>query len=201
MKTFVPAFIVLLVFIPADLLAIDAGSLQGLQVEPPKKINPVELINHRGKTEMFPQAKKQWRLVFFGYTRCPDICPTTMYTVSQVVKRLGDEAKKLQVVFISIDGQRDTPMDMSRFVGFYGKDVLGLTGDPMAVSKISKQFGITTRKFQGKTALAYTLQHSIYLYLLDTSGNIRYMYTAADSPKLISDDLKILLTKSANKKS
>jgi protein SCO1/2 len=197
MKKIFTLLFFLLTTLPANLLAIDNSSLKGLRVEPPKAINPAMLINHNGKSEKFPAANKRWRLVFFGYTSCPDICPTTMFTVSQAVKQLGDEAKKLQVVFVSVDGQRDKPEDISRFIGFYGKDILGLTGDIKEVNKISKQFGITTRKFQGRTALAYTLQHSIYLYLLDPKGRIRYMYTAADSPKMISGDLKILLSKTS----
>lgn len=197
MKIKLTLLTLLITFSPVSLLALEAESLKGLRVEPPKAINPAALVNHKGVSEKFPVASKRWRLVFFGYTSCPDICPTTMYTVSKVVQRLGTDAAKLQVVFVSVDGQRDTPEDISKFIGFYGKDILGLTGDIKEVNKISKQFGITTRQFQGKTALAYTLQHSIYLYLLDTEGRIRYMYTAADSPKMISGDIKILLSETS----
>lgn len=180
--------------VPLTVVAIDVSSLKGLRVEPPKKIVPVQMTSHKGVPKKFPGAADRWRLVFFGYTSCPDVCPTTMFMVSQVVKRLGSDAKNLQVVFVSVDGLRDTPDDISRFVGYYGKDVLGLTGEPKAIAKLNRQFGITTRKFRGETALAYTLQHSIYLYLLDTNGRIRYMYTAADSPQMISRDLKTLLS-------
>lgn len=189
---YVIAFVCLIV--PFTGLAVDVSSLKGLRVEPPKKIVPVAMTNHKGVKEQFPGSAKRWRLVFFGYTRCPDICPTTMFTVSQVVKKLGPDAQNLEVVFVSVDGLRDTTGDISRFVGYYGKDVLGLTGEPKAIAKLNRQFGITTRKFRGETALAYTLQHSIYLYLLDTNGRIRYMYTAADSPQMISRDLKTLLS-------
>lgn len=169
--------------------------MHGLRVEPPKQIKPVSMISDTGETIRFPSTSKQWSLVFFGYTNCPDVCPTTMFTIAQVNKLLGTEASRLKTVFISIDPQRDTPEALRKFVGFYGKNVIGLSGSPRSMTRINRQFGVTTRKFQGKTALAYKLQHSIFIYLLDQKGRLRYMYTAADQPQQIAADLKELISR------
>jgi protein SCO1/2 len=167
-----------------------ANELKGLQVEPPKPISSTLLVDHNGETREFPAKNKRWKLVFFGYTRCPDVCPTTMFTVRQALNLLGKDAGNLDIAFISVDGQRDKPEELERFVSYYGKEVTGFTGNLRNIKSIEAQFGVTTRKFQGKTALAYTLQHSIFLYLLDPDNNLRVMYSGATLPSTLSEDMR-----------
>jgi protein SCO1/2 len=167
-----------------------ANELQGLQVEPPKQITSTSLVDHNGTIRAFPGETKRWKLVFFGYTRCPDVCPTTMFTVRQALDKLGKDASNLDIAFISIDGQRDKPEELKRFVGYYGKEVTGYTGELKNVRSVEAQFGVTTRKFQGKTALAYTLQHSIFLYLVDPDNKLRVMYSGATLPATLSEDMR-----------
>ena len=166
------------------------NGLEGLRVVPPKPITSSLLVDHNGHTREFPAQDKRWKLVFFGYTRCPDVCPTTMFTVRQALNKLGDDAKKLDIAFVSIDGQRDKPDELRRFVSYYGEEVTGFTGDLKNIKSIEGQFGVTTRKFQGKTALAYTLQHSIFLYLIDPNNKLRVMYSGATLPSILSEDMR-----------
>ena len=166
------------------------NGLEGLRVVPPKPITSSLLVDHNGHTREFPAQDKRWKLVFFGYTRCPDVCPTTMFTVRQALNKLGDDAKKLDIAFVSIDGQRDKPDELRRFVSYYGEEVTGFTGDLKNIKSIEAQFGVTTRKFQGKTALAYTLQHSIFLYLIDPNNKLRVMYSGATLPSILSEDMR-----------
>jgi protein SCO1/2 len=170
--------------------SVKATELKGLRVEPPKAITSAQLIDHNGRSRQFPDDNRKWKLVFFGYTRCPDVCPTTMFTVQQAVKKLGEDASNLDIAFISIDGQRDKPRELERFVGYYGRQVTGFTGELKDIKDIESQFGVTTRKFQGKTALAYTLQHSVFLYLLDPENRLRVMYSGATLPSTLSEDMR-----------
>jgi protein SCO1/2 len=94
----------------------------------------------------------------------------------------------MQVVFISIDSGRDNPAAMQEFTGKIDDRILGLTGEPEALQTVANEFGVLTRRFQGKTALAYTLEHSSFLYLLDPAGRVRLMYPAtADIPAMAND--------------
>lgn len=171
-----------------------ANGLEGLRVEPPKPISSKPLVDHNGQAKSFPGPGKNWKLVFFGYTRCPDVCPTTMFNVRQAMNQLGDERGRLDVAFISIDSQRDRPGDLKRFVSYYGEGVIGYSGELKNIKAIETQFGVTTRKFQGRTALAYTLQHSVFLYLLDPDNNLRVMFSGATLPSTLSRELQQYLS-------
>lgn len=188
-----------LIFLAASLamVSVKATELNGLRVEPPKPIKAAQLIDHNGRSRPFPENNGRWKLVFFGYTRCPDVCPTTMFTVQQAVKKLGEDARSLDIAFISIDGQRDKPKELERFVSYYGKQVTGFTGALRNIKEIESQFGVTTRRFQGKTALAYTLQHSVFLYLLDPDNRLRVMYSGATLPSVLSEDMRQHLKRSS----
>ncbi len=167
--------------------------LHGLRVEPPKPVPVRQLVDHNGLPVSFPAGDGRWKLVFFGYTSCPDVCPTTMHRIVQILGRLGEEKKRLRAVFISIDGQRDKPEVLKSFVRYFHADITGLTGDPREVVALENLFGVTTRKIRGETAFAYTLAHSVFMYLLDPSGRLRYMYPASATPAAIAEDLTRLL--------
>jgi protein SCO1/2 len=165
-----------------------ASDFQGLRVEPPKAIQGVTLLNPQGQAVAFPLSISNWQLVAFGYTHCPDVCPMTLHKAALLLQQLGADAKRVQVVFISIDSGRDNPQTMQEFTTPIDARILGLTGDPEALQAVANEFGVLTRRFQGKTALAYTLEHSSFLYLLDPAGRVRLMYSAsADSPSIASD--------------
>jgi len=165
-----------------------ASDYQGLRVEPPKAIHGVTLLNPQGQAVAFPLNTSSWQLVAFGYTHCPDVCPMTLHKSALLLEQLGTDAKRLQVVFISIDSSRDNPQAMQDFTASVDARILGLTGDPEALQAVANEFGVLTRRFQGTTALAYTLEHSSFLYLLDPAGRVRLMYSAsADGPAIASD--------------
>jgi protein SCO1/2 len=168
------------------------AEFHGLRVEPPKTIHGVALLNPQGQAATFPLKTSDWQLVAFGYTHCPDVCPMTLHKTAMLLEQLGAEAKRLQVVFISIDSGRDNPRAMKDFTGKIDERILGLTGEPEALQAVANEFGVLTRRFQGKTALAYTLEHSSFLYLLDPAGRVRLMYSATADVPAIADDLRRL---------
>jgi protein SCO1/2 len=150
----------------------------GLRVEPPKAIVGAALIDSQGRPTAFPLKNGKWQLVFFGYTHCPDVCPMTLHKTAMFLKALGGQAGRVQPVFITVDSQRDNPKAVGEFTVKFDKRVLGLTGDAETLQTVANEFGVLTRRFQGKTALAYTLEHSSFLYLLDPLGRVRLMFPA-----------------------
>ena len=183
---------------PAPLFAVDTG-YEGLLVEPAKLMQDHSLTDHNGKIFAFPQRDKKLQLAFFGYTSCPDVCPITMHKVTSVIKSLGKQSDEVEFVFISIDNIRDKPNMLKGFVNYFHPSIIGLTGTPHSIKAIEKDFGLLTRKFQGETAFAYTMQHSVFMYLVDNQGRLKLMYPASISPKQIVKDVQKLLISSSTK--
>jgi len=165
---------------------------QGLLVEPAKSLSPQSMVDHKGQAINFPQKNGNMKFVFFGYTSCPDVCPMTLNKMKRLIKRIGPEVEDLEYFFVSIDPQRDNTKQLEHFVSYYDKNITGITGDPRAIKAIENEFGILTRKFQGKSAFAYTLEHSVFIYLLDRKGQLRVMYPASASIKSIIKDVELL---------
>lgn len=169
-----------------------ATEFQGLRVVPPKVIHGGTLLDSQGQPAVFPLKTGRWQLVVFGYTHCPDVCPMTLHKTALLLEQLGVEAARLQPVFISIDSDRDNPAAMQAFTGQFDARIVGLTGEPEALRAAANEFGVLLRRFQGRTALAYTLEHSSFLYLLDPAGRVRLMYPATADTPAMADDLRRL---------
>jgi len=164
----------------------------GLRVEPPKSVPARSLVDEQGLFRQFPVAQRQWQLAAFGYTNCPDVCPMTLHKTAMLLKTLGANADRVQVWFVSIDTPRDDPAQVRKFVSNFDSRIKGLTGEAPDVQSLANDFNIMTRRFQGKTALAYTLEHSSFLYLIDPDARIRMMYPATTDPHSIAADLRQL---------
>lgn len=175
------------------------SSWHGLRVEPPRSIAAQPLLDHDGRSTKFPAARASWQLAFFGYTHCPDVCPLTLHKTRMLLDSLGPEAARLQVMFLSVDTTRDDPAAVKQFVARHDPRILGLTGDAEHMQQVASGFGVLTRRFQGKTALAYTLEHSSFLYLIDPQGRVRMMYPATTEIQDIATDLRQLWQTAAAK--
>lgn len=170
-----------------------AAQTGGLPVEPPKAIRAHPLTDHHGQPVNFPSATDgRWRLVVFGYTHCPDVCPMTLHKTAQLLQELGADGARLQVVFVSIDSARDDTRAMKSFVEQFDTRITGLTGDPEALQAAANEFGVMTRRYQGKTALAYTMVHSSLLYLLDPAAKVRIVYPGSADAEAVAADLRRL---------
>jgi len=167
-------------------------AFNGLRVEPPKSVPARSLVDERGLSRQFPVAQRQWQLAAFGYTNCPDVCPMTLHKTTMLLNALGTSADRVQVWFVSIDTPRDDPVQVRQFVSRFDSRIKGLTGEASVVQSLANDFNIMTRRFQGKTALAYTLEHSSFLYLIDPDARIRMMYPSTTDPHSIAADLRQL---------
>ena len=131
---------------------------------------PFTLVNQDGRPVDQSVLKGKWSVVFFGYTFCPDFCPTTLTTLGKAMDQLGPKASDAQVVFITIDPERDNPAAMKSYISsrVFPKNILGLTGTPAQIAQVAKGYGVYYQK-EG-TGSTYTMDHSVALYLMDPSG-------------------------------
>jgi len=168
------------------------AEFHGLRVEPPKVLHGGKLLDQDARDTAFPLKRDTWQLVFFGYTHCPDICPMTLHKTGMLLNELGSEGAHVTPVFISIDSGRDNPEALRDFLKQFEVRAVGLSGDPEALQTVANEFGVLVRRFQGKTALAYTLEHSSFLYLLDPQGRVRLLYPGTAEISGIAADLRRL---------
>ncbi len=163
-----------------------------------QKIDDFQLTNQDGKKIKFSDFKGKYVMVFFGYTYCPDVCPTTMLRISEVLDELGNDKKYVRALFISVDPERDTPEKLKKFISFYdktGKYITGLTGTPEEIKKVAHQFRAFYKKVPIKNKeIGYLVDHSAYIYLVDPKGILRMIYRPAnDNPKRIAQDIKQII--------
>ncbi|MES2537769.1 MAG: SCO family protein [Pseudomonadota bacterium] len=151
------------------------------------------LTDHTGKVRTLTDFKGKAVVVFFGFMQCPDVCPTTMAEMANVMKQLGPDADKVQVLFVTVDPERDTPEIMSKYVTAFDPRFLGLSGDKAATEKIAKDFKVFYQKVPGKTPGSYTIDHTAGSYVFDPQGRIRLFVRHGQGPEPIAHDLKILL--------
>jgi protein SCO1 len=130
-------------------------------------------------------------LVFFGYTHCPDVCPTTLAQIAQVLQALGPDTK-LKVLFITVDPERDTPRLMAQYAGSFGPNVIGLSGDRAAIDKVMKAYRVYAQKVPEKNG-AYSMDHSAVIYLMGRDGKFLHAFNIQRPPEDSAAELRPLL--------
>ena len=150
-----------------------------------------------GKPRTLADFKGRLTVVFFGYTQCPDACPTTMAELAGILKTLGPDAARVQVVFITVDPARDSAALLKNYVANFRPDFLALRPDEAQVKQLTKDFKLVVEKVPGHTADSYTIDHTAGCYVFDTQGHIRLFATQSLDPALLTDDLKTLLAETA----
>ena len=132
--------------------------------------------------------------MFFGYTRCPDICPVTLSTLNSVINELGKDRDRVQVLFVTVDPERDTQAELKKYVTFFNKDFIGLTGTPEEVKNVSDSYHVFYLKEETGSEPGYLMGHTSSVYLIDPDGRIvlRYPQNKMD-PKEIAKDVERIL--------
>lgn len=151
------------------------------------------LNGHDGKPRTLADFRGKAVLVFFGYTHCPDVCPTTLADAAQALKALGKDADRVQVLFVTVDPERDTPDVLSKYVPAFDPRFLGLHGDAAAIQKAAKEFRIYYEKRPGKAPGEYTMDHSGQSYVFDAQGRIRLLLRHDRLSQDLAEDLRTLL--------
>jgi len=132
-------------------------------------------------------------LLFFGYTSCPDVCPTTLAELNQALGQLGEDANKVQVVFVTVDPGRDTPERVQEYVNHFNPDFIGLSGTEGVLTKVWSDYGIFRETVEGTSALGYLVNHTARVTLIDADGNLRISFSFETPVDDIVHDLKLIL--------
>ncbi len=152
-----------------------------------------KLTDHTGQQRSLADYKGKVVAVFFGYTQCPDVCPTTMAEMAQVKKQLGADGDKLQVLFITVDPERDTQEILASFVPVFDPAFVGLRGDKAQTEQVEKDFKIVAQKVPGKDGKSYTIDHTAGTYLFDSQGRARLFVRHGQDAQSLVQDIRTLM--------
>lgn len=169
-------------------------SFKGTDITGAQFARTLALNDHQNKPRTLDDFKGKVVVVFFGYTQCPDVCPTTLAALREVRDKLGAEAKRLQVLFVTVDPERDTQELLSVYVPAFHQDFLGLRGDADATAKVAKEFKIFYAKNPGKTPSSYTIDHSAGVYIFDPQGRVRLFGSQGYTVDAYLHDIRLLLS-------
>jgi protein SCO1 len=150
---------------------------------------PFKLVDQNGKTISDQDFKGRPFLVFFGFTHCPDVCPTTLFEVSEVLRALGPDADRMRALFITVDPERDTPAVIKDYLSSFDPHLSGLTGDPTTIAAVAKAYRVYFKKVpldQG----GYTMDHTAIVYLMDKDGRFVSPFRLKRTPDAAAADLR-----------
>ena len=150
---------------------------------------PFQLTDQNGQAVTEKNLQGRPSLVFFGFTHCPDICPTSLFEMSEVLKALGKDGDRLNTYFVSVDPERDTPAAMKNYLGSFDPRLKGLTGDPAAVAKMISAYRVYSKKVPLKDG-DYTMDHTALIYLMDRNGKFIAPFNLKRTPDEAAADLK-----------
>jgi protein SCO1/2 len=187
---------------PLTIVAVFAGSLAiGLAlmmwlldgprgaIAPAAIGGPFQLVDQSGATVTADKLQGKPTLLFFGYTHCPDVCPTTLFDISEVLRAMGKDADRVNAYFVSVDPERDSPAIMKDYLSSFDPHLKALTGDPEAVAKMLTEYRVYAKKVPGKDG-DYTMDHSAMVYLMDRNGRFVAPFKLDRKPEEAALDLK-----------
>jgi protein SCO1/2 len=155
---------------------------------------PFSLVDHTGKAVSDKDFRGRHMLVFFGFTFCPDVCPSGLQVMAAALDRLGPKADRIQPIFITIDPERDRPEQLASYVASFHPRLVGLTGSLEAVTAAAKAYRVYFKKAKDESSTAeYTFDHTSFIYLMDAKGEYVAHFTHATSPEVIAERLRKVL--------
>ena len=151
------------------------------------------LADHTGQPRRLAEFKGKAVVIFFGYTQCPDVCPTTLSTMAEVLKLLGDDGRKVQVLFVTVDPERDTRELLAAYVPQFHPSFIGLSGDLATTAATAMEFKVFYQKQPGGSPTTYSVDHSANSYVYDPQGRLRLYVRHGEAPGKIAADITLLL--------
>jgi protein SCO1/2 len=168
-------------------------AFQGIDITGAEYARQLALTDANGKARTLDDFKGKVAIVFFGYTQCPDVCPTTLADVAAVKKKLGPDGDKVVPVFVTIDPERDTAELLKAYVGSFGPDFVALRGNPEQTQAAAREFKIFYAKVPGTTDGSYTMDHTANAYVFDPQGRVRLAERYGVGADALAKDVKALL--------
>ena len=159
-----------------------------------REIAPFELIDHNNAVFDNNALRQRWSFLFFGYTHCPDVCPTTLAVLNSVANRLQDLDQDIRFIFVSIDPERDTPEKLAHYVSYFNGDFVGVTGTPEALEQLTKPLGIFSSRVAAEPGTdGYLVDHTASILLFDPDGRFHAVFSTPLSADRISGDFMKML--------
>jgi protein SCO1/2 len=158
-----------------------------------RDFGPFEVVDHTGKRRALADFRGQAVLLFFGYTQCPDVCPTAMQRFTEAMRALGPQAARVQVLFVTLDPERDTREVLAQYVPWFDKSFLGLVASPEQTAALAREFRVFYAKKKSEGALAYTVDHWAGAYAYDPQGRLRLYIAPERSAADVAHDVAALL--------
>ena len=171
-----------------------APQFRGVDITGAEYARNLSLPDQNGQPRTLADFKGKVTVVFFGYTQCPDVCPTTMVELAQVKKALGSDGERVQGLFVSIDPERDTPEILKAYMASFDPSFVALRGTPEQTLAVAKEFKVFYAKVPGKTEGSYTMDHTAGSYILDGNGKVRLFERYGGGVEALTADLKVLLS-------
>jgi protein SCO1/2 len=150
---------------------------------------PFQLTDQTGQTVTEKSLVGRPTIIFFGYTHCPDVCPTSLFEMSEVLRAMGKDADRVNAYFVSVDPERDTRAVMKDYLSSFDPHLKGLTGDPAAVAKVLSEYRVYAKKIPLKDG-DYSMDHTALIYLMDKDGRFVSPFNLKRTPEAAADDLK-----------
>jgi len=182
---------------PAPATAPPPASFKGIDITGAEYARELSLPDATGQRRSLADFKGKVVVVFFGYTQCPDVCPTTMAELAEVKRSLGPDGARVQGIFVTVDPARDTAELLKAYAANFGPDIIGLRGTPEQTTAAAKEFKVFYNKVPGKTDTSYTVDHTAGSYIFDAKGKLRLFTRYGSGAQALADDLKILLAEPA----
>ncbi len=177
-----------------NIFLLKPASFRGTAYEAPYPVAPnFRLTDANGKPFILNANKGKIILLFFGYTFCPDVCPTTLSEMKLTMDKLGDNAENVQVIFISVDPGRDTSAHMQKYVERFNPTFIGLSGTEQELEPIWNEYGIFREVVPGTSATNYIVNHTARVFMVDTKGYLRLSFGFQTPPEDIAHDIEIVL--------
>jgi protein SCO1 len=170
-----------------------ATKFHGVDITGAEYARTLSLNDQDGKRRTLDDFKGKVTVIFFGYTQCPDVCPTTMAELAQVKKALGADGERVQGVFVTVDPERDKPELLKAYMASFDPTFVGLSGTPEETTAVAKEFKVFFAKVQGKSETSYTMDHTAGSYVFDPKGKVRLFVRYGSGAEPLASDLKQLL--------
>lgn len=179
--------------VAAVLSGCKPASFHGTAYEPPEKAPVVNLKTANGGDFNLANEKGSVVLLFFGYTHCPDICPTTLSDWARIKSGLGRDASRVRFVFISVDPARDDPATLKRYVSRFDPDFIGATSDTATLGRIEKSFHVESSREESNSASGYVVTHPSQTFVVGRNGDLRLLYSFGMPTNEVVSDIRQLL--------
>lgn len=171
----------------------DAPSFHGIDITGADYALGFDLVDHNGQRKQLTDFRGQVVTIFFGYTQCPDVCPTSLAELAEAKRLLGAQGDKMQGLFVTVDPERDTPEVMKAYMAAFDPSFLALYAPDGRLPEVAEAFRVYYKKVDGPTPTSYTMDHSAGCYVYDPQGHVRLYHRYASGAQGLADDIRHLL--------